>query len=432
MINELFQLAINNMLRARARLMMTAGGVLVGTAAVILLIALTIGLQASAEADIGNDPYMLQMQVSSNRFNWRTGTENEDARTLSPQTVNSFWRIPGVRAVLAGIRLNNGSLRVGTTQGWGDMIGIDPAVLPYMGLRTQKGELSLNRGEVLVGMDVGNNFYDPNAEEYQEIRYDLMNEEVILAFVEYTDIGEQIIDEIPLKIVGVLDNSNDFNYRVIFNVEDVHEYNAITGTVFDPETFVHDDVTVYATGRDTVEDVFNTLKEMGFQVYGSIEYFQSLNGFFASMRMMLGGIGGVALLVAAFGVANTMTMAILERTREIGLMKAVGARDQDVLMIFLIEAGLVGLVGGLAGVTVALILQQLVNEAVMASSGQGDDSGYNFLPINTDNLTDGIIVIPTELIVFGLILATLVGIFAGVYPALRAARMSPVEALKTD
>jgi putative ABC transport system permease protein len=312
------------------------------------------------------------------------------------------------------------------------MIGIDPVVLPYMGLQTQKGELSLNRGEVLIGMDVGNNFYDPNAEEYQEIRYDLMNEEVILAFVEYTDVGEQIIAEIPLKVAGILDNSNDFNYRVIFNVEDVHEYNALTGTVFDPETFVHDDVTVYATGRDTVEDVFNTIKELGFQVYGSIEYLQSLNGFFASMRMMLGGIGGVALLVAAFGVANTMTMAILERTREIGLMKAVGARDQDVLMIFLIEAGLVGLVGGLAGVTVALVLQQLVNEAVMASAGQGDDGGYNFLPINTSNLTDGIIVIPSELIIFGLILATLVGILAGVYPALRAARMSPVEALKTD
>jgi ABC-type antimicrobial peptide transport system permease subunit len=308
MINELFQLAINNMLRARARLMMTAGGVLVGTAAVILLIALTIGLQASAEADIGNDPYMLQMQVMANRFNWQTGTENPDAPILTPQTVNNFWRIPGVRAVLAGIRLNNANLRVGTTQGWGDMIGIDPAVLPYMGLRAQKGELSLNRGEVLVGMDVGTNFYDPFSEEYEAITYDLMNEEVILSFVEYTDIGEQVIEEIPLKVVGILDNSSDFNYRVLLNVEDVHEYNAITGTEFDPETFVHDDVTVYATSRDTVEDVFNTIKDLGFQVYGSIEYLQSLNGFFSSMRMMLGGIGGVALLVAAFGVANTMTM----------------------------------------------------------------------------------------------------------------------------
>lgn len=432
MINELFQLAINNMLRARARLMMTAGGVLVGTAAVILLIALTIGLQASAEADIGNDPYMLQMQVMSNRFNWRTGTENEDAPSLTPQTVNSFWRIPGVRAVLAGVRLNNGILQVGTTQGWGDMIGIDAAVLPYMGLRTQKGELSLNRGQVLIGMDVGNNFYDPNSEEYEPLSYDLMEEELTLALVEYTDVGEQVVEEITLEVVGILDSSSDFNYRVIFNVEDVHEYNALMGTEFDPETFVHDDVTVYATGRDTVEDVFNTIKEMGFQVYGSIEYLQSLNSFFTSMRMMLGGIGGVALLVAAFGVANTMTMAILERTREIGLMKAVGARDQDVLMIFLIEAGLVGLVGGLAGVAVALILQQVVNEAVLATAGEGDGGGINFLPINTANLTDGIIIIPSELIVFGLILATLVGISAGVYPALRAARMSPVDALKTD
>ncbi len=435
MLNELGQLAINNMLRARARLIMTAGGVLVGTAAVILLIALTIGLQASAEADIGSDPYLLQMYVMpAFSFDPRMGpTMPEDAPTLNAQAVNRLWRIPGVQAVLAGIRLQGGYLQIEDGLGYFDMMGMDATVLPYMGLNVAQGTLSLNPGEVLVGAEVGLNFYDPQAEEYTPMTFDLMRTPPVLKLISYTESGENVLAEIPLNVVGVLAPSPDFNYRVLFNINDILAYNETLGVPFDPETFVFENVTVYATGRETVEDVFNAIKELGFQVFGSIEYLQSLNGFFTSMRVMLGGIGSVALLVAAFGVANTMTMAILERTREIGLMKAVGARDRDVLTVFLIEAGMVGLAGGLSGVAVALALQRLVNEAVMnAAANQDPSGGYNFLPINTSNLSGGLIVIPSELILFGLALATSVGVLAGIYPAFRAARMSPVEALKTD
>lgn len=150
---------------------------------------------------------------------------------------------------------------------------------------------------------------------------------------------------------------------------------------------------------------------------------------------MLGGVGGVALLVAAFGVANTMTMAILERTKEIGLMKAIGATDRDVLTIFLIEAGLVGFVGGVTGVGTALFLQNVINQAVAnASLSQTGDSGnpMMFLPLDVSQIGGNLMVIPSELILFALVLATMVGVVAGTYPALRASRMPPVLALKSE
>jgi len=148
------------------------------------------------------------------------------------------------------------------------------------------------------------------------------------------------------------------------------------------------------------------------------------------MRLMLGGIGGVALLVAAFGVANTMTMAILERTREIGLMKALCARDRDVLLIFLIEAMLVGLGGGLAGLGVAYALQNAINGAIAAApQGQGSVS---FLPFDLSQMGGQLVIIRPELALFAVLLAALVGLGAGVLPAIRAARLPPVVALQQE
>ena len=127
-----------------------------------------------------------------------------------------------------------------------------------------------------------------------------------------------------------------------------------------------------------------------------------------------------------------MTMAILERTREIGLMKAIGATDRDVLTIFLIEAGLVGLVGGLSGLAVSYVIQNLINETVR-NLPQGDQGGgLIFLPLDTSQIGGNLVVIPPELALFALALATSVGICAGLYPALRAARMTTVVALKSE
>jgi len=145
---------------------------------------------------------------------------------------------------------------------------------------------------------------------------------------------------------------------------------------------------------------------------------------------MVGVMGGVALLVAAFGVANTMTMAILERTREIGLMKAVGATDGNILTVFLVEAGSVGFFGGLAGIITSLVLQAIINQAV--ANAPSSEGGVSFLPVDLNNLNGQLVVIPLELMLFGMLLATGVGLLAGFYPSLRAARMTTVVALKTD
>lgn len=440
MFYELIQLAVGNLARARARLAMTAGGVLVGTTAVILLIALTIGLQQAAEASIGQAGSLTEIQVYPN-YGFRPGGgggSSEDIPELDLEAVRNLWRIPGVQAVIPMVNLQGGEILAGDLQGYTQIMGIDTGLLPYLSLTPEQGQLSLNPGEVIVGARAGDYFFNPESESdnFEPVPVDLYAESFSLRLYQYTSQTPKD-REIELTASAKLsEGSGMFDYSLIMSLQEVLRYNEwITGTEIDPDTFRFDQITVRTTSREVTNEVSDAIRELGFSAGGLGDFLNQLNQFFSTMRLMLGGVGGVALLVAAFGVANTMTMAILERTKEIGLMKAIGATDRDVMTIFLIEAGLVGMVGGLSGVGLSLFLQNVINEAIRntpAPDPSGGGGGVMFLPFDTSQLGGNLFVIPPELSLFAVALATAVGIGAGLYPAWRAAHLAPVVALKSE
>lgn len=431
MFNELAMLAIHNLMRARARLFMTAGGVLVGTTAVILLIALTIGLQTAAEAGIGQSASLTEIQVYESWEFMRGGgsTTEVERPKLDFPAVQAMWNIPGVAAVIPSIDLRSwAELSSGDYRGGTNIIGIDPNLLPYLGISASQGTISLTGNQVLVGAFVGENFYDPTAEEYSPISVDMMNDDFSMNIYGQDGMNSR---KYEAEVAGVLTEGTNYDYTMIMPFNRILEINEwITGERTNTEDFRFNSIIVRTTSRETTEAVSQAIRDMGYSIGGIGDYLAQLNGFFGTMRIVLGGVGGVALLVAAFGVANTMTMAILERTREIGLMKAIGAKDRDVLTVFLFEAGLVGLSGGLAGVIISYILQNLVNQALL--NAPAEQGGMMFLPVDVSQLGGKLLVIPPELALFALALATSVGILAGLYPSLRAARMLTVTALKTE
>jgi putative ABC transport system permease protein len=410
---------------------MTAGGVLVGTTAVILLIALTIGLQTAAEAGIGQNASLTEIRVYPN-FGFGPAGEmlSESERPeLTIPAVRAFWEIPGVAAVIPIIDLRSwAELDTGDFRGGASIMGIDPDLLPYLGVSAEQGSLTLEGDQVLFGPFISQNFYDPEAEEWTPIVIDLMSTPLEMNIYSQDGMSSR---EYDIEAAGVLNQGTSYDYSMIMPMNRVLEINEwVTGERPDAETFRFDQVIVRATSRETTESVTEVIREMGFGAGGIGDFLTQLNSFFNTMRIVLGGVGGVALLVAAFGVANTMTMAILERTREIGLMKAIGAKDRDVLTVFLVEAGLVGFSGGVAGVIVSYILQNLVNQALANAPTQ--QNGIMFLPLDVSQIGGRLIIISPELAVFALALATSVGIAAGLYPSLRAARMLTVNALKTE
>jgi putative ABC transport system permease protein len=437
MLYELLMLAVNNLARARARLAMTAGGVLVGTTAVILLLALTAGLQRAAEASIGNSATLTELDVYPNYGFGPSGPSQapEEIPQLTPAAVQQMWQIPGVAAVIPIKNLQAGEISVGRFSGYAQVMGVDPRLLPYMGIDVQEGTLSLERGQVLIGPMIGDYFYDPQASQdsFEPVQVDLWTERFRLVLYQYTGTTPGI-RRIDGKPSGLLAPNDRYNTSMLMPLQDVLAYNEwITGQELDRDKFVFDSVIIRATSRETVTGVSEAIREMGFMAGGMGEYINQLNSFFTAMRIILGGVGGIALLVAAFGVANTMTMAILERTKEIGLMKAIGATDRDVLTVFLVEAGMVGLIGGLSGVGISLFVQNLINQTLAnMSAGQDPEQPNYFLFFDTSQIGGQLFVIDPQLILFGLILATTVGLGAGLYPSLRAARLQPVIALKME
>lgn len=141
---------------------------------------------------------------------------------------------------------------------------------------------------------------------------------------------------------------------------------------------------------------------------------------FNIVGLILGGIGGIALIVAAVGVVNTMVMSILERTREIGVMRAVGARRSTISRLFTFEASLLGFFGGVVGILISygltLVGNPLVNKAL-----KGNNIGSR-----------NILAMPTWLILSVIIGTTVIGMLAGLYPARKAAKLDPVEALRFE
>jgi putative ABC transport system permease protein len=142
--------------------------------------------------------------------------------------------------------------------------------------------------------------------------------------------------------------------------------------------------------------------------------------FFAILDLFLGIFGSLALAVASIGIVNTLVMAILERRREIGIMKALGASDVEIKKLFFAEAGVMGLMGGAAGVALGWIIGRAIN------------LGTNIYLTRLNFPPEQIWFVPSWLVAGAIVFAVLVSLVSGLYPASRAARLDPVQALRYE
>lgn len=179
--------------------------------------------------------------------------------------------------------------------------------------------------------------------------------------------------------------------------------------------------TVRVTDPVALTNVRSRLTELGFQSFSIMDQLEQLRTVFLIINATLGLLGGISLLVASFGIANTMIMSILERTREIGIMKAIGAEDAEIRLIFFVEAAVIGFVGGVIGVLTAWGIDGLSNRLAYRYVLKPQNASYvDFFHI------------PPYLWLGAIAFAVLVSIIAALYPASRAARIDPVKALRHD
>ena len=179
-------------------------------------------------------------------------------------------------------------------------------------------------------------------------------------------------------------------------------------------------VTVKVTGAQRTQDVEARIKKLGYTAFSLNDVLQGAKRAFILLDIVLALIGSIALAVSSLGIVNTMVMSILERTREIGVMKAIGGSDADVRTIFLIEASVIGVLGGAGGVGLGWIVGRIVN------------FGANVYIENQGGTPGDLFSLPLWLIAGAIGFSVLVSLLAGSYPARRAARLDPIQALQHD
>jgi putative ABC transport system permease protein len=260
---------------------------------------------------------------------------------------------------------------------------------------------------------------------------DLQGQALQLILTKMGDDGRPVERVVRLRVTGVLEKSGGQNdYSVFLALNDVLELNGwFAGRRPNPGRDGYSEVLVKVATSEQVLAVEQEVTRLGFFAYSARSMLQQLNVLFLAIQGVLGGIGAIALIVAAFGIANTMTMAIYERTREIGLMKAVGATNRDVMSVFLAEAGSIGLLGGLGGVMVGVGLGALID--LVASTYLAAQAVQQGGAAASD-VSISLIYTPLWLPLFAIVFATLVGVASGLYPAMRAAALNPVAALKYE
>lgn len=430
---DLIRLVANNLSRRKARVALTAIGVVIGTGAVVILVSLAIGLQMNANEQLYGIGDLSLINVMPSYDGGGGGGMpgfSDDVKLLTNSALKELRAIPNVVSATPRESVyTNAFVTYKKLQGYSNIYGVGTDDLADLGLKAQQGTTALSRSTVVVGAMVSQNFMDPNQRPGQEPSPppELYDQQVQLTLIKYDDKGNEIRKNYSLRVAGTLSESgSESDYSIYLPLDLVKSMNEWAGnTIINYNKTGYNEVLVRVSDPDHTLEARNQITAMGFQANTMLDFVQGINNFYSILQIVLGGVGAIALLVAAIGIANTMAMSILERTREIGLMKAVGATNRDVLSLFLGEAAGIGFLGGLGGVALGWLLGQMLNVvAVIYLAQQAASQGG--IPPSVAVYT------PVWLPVFVLTFSTFIGMLSGLYPALRAANMIPVLALKYE
>lgn len=441
---DLLDLIADNLGRRIGRVALTAIGVVIGTAAIVILVSLAIGLQISANERLIGIGDLTQIVVEPNYGEVTDGRGiiveipplrpggggSPNQKLITDQSLQELAALPGVVSVIPRDYMQGGgAMYYNRLESWLGVTGMGIADLSQLGLKAQGGILELKRGEAIIGAMIPSNFIDPRWVPGREPPPppDLLGKVVKFTLFKSDSEGNEIRRSFPVRITGIIaESKTESDWSIYMPIEDVKSFNEwFLNRRINRNQDGYPNALVKVASLDDVLSTADEISAMGYRAYTQLTYVQGINSFYTILQVIFGGVGAIALLVAAIGIANTMAMSILERTREIGLMKALGATNRDVLSVFLGEAAGIGLLGGLGGVILGWSTGQALNALALAYlARQATQTGAP--PPSVAVFT------PLWLPVFALVFSILIGILSGLYPALRAATLIPVAALKYE
>lgn len=464
-ISDEISLSARNLLRRKGRTALTLVGVVIGTCMVVLMISLGIAQTKTNEEMLQSWGDLTQVQIYG--YGMMMGSDGKPLY-LDDAAIANIKQIPHVAAATPYAQANNleGEITAGRngryTSDIYNLIGIDPTALEPMGFALQSGSWPTNTPasekatmlQVLVGSSTGYNFQDSRKSYNSPKRYRYegqtdANGKELPPFVDIDKdkmtltikTGEGSTEKSrswELEIVGVLEPDGAKGYwtqsGIVLRIQDMKMlqkiYNDMTKTKEESKSY--DQVYVKVDDLSNVTDVETAIHDLGFtNTYSMNQQREEMQKQVMNSQMIFGGIAAVSLLVAAINIINTMTMAIYERTREIGVMKVLGCELGNIRTMFLLESSTIGFIGGLIGVGISLIASFVLNN--LSTLGQGLDlSGLMGGGYYMGGGGGTISIIPPWLMLAALVFATLVGLVAGILPANKAVKISALEAIRHE
>lgn len=446
---DLLQMASRNLWRRKTRTLLTVLGVVIGTSSIIVMLSLGIAMDRSFKEQISQMGSLNIIEVYSNGY-YDPGMSSSQGQQmkLDDGAVSKFKQIAGVEAVM-GVKYAYLKVIAGKMVGRISVIGIDPAVMEAFDFKIAQGRqlLASDKDALVFGANIPRNFYNPrlrnqyfNPWDGEAPQVDLISNKLLMTTdMSYgerqTNQGNRDPDYKPPKPhnvrgVGILEESNsekDYNAYMNITVLEklLEEDNRVNrqdknNRRTERNQNKYEQINVKVQDVAQVEVVQEQIKGMGFQTYSLTDMLKSMRETSNKMQAILGGIGAVSLFVAAIGITNTMIMSIYERTREIGVMKVLGADLNDIGKLFLLEAAMIGFCGGVFGLILSYSISFLLNKIGIGIFGGGMGGGT------------GVSVIPPTLAMAAVAFAILVGILSGYSPARRAMKLSAIEAIKTE
>lgn len=392
-------MAAGNLKRNLMRSVLTISGVVVGIGAIVFLVSIGFGLQELATSKVANLDALTLLTVNPS---------NKEGTILNQEVVEKFGKINGVIAVSPLLSFPSQISKVtGGDSGDTVLYGMNPDHFNLEDINAEFGSKNFSgpdAKEVIVSVaSLKNlNLTDPNTALNQELNFEV---------VKVDENGNQknnLNTKIKLKIVGITkEETTKYAYVPINNIKNLDGKN-------------YNSVKIKTAKRDDMGDVRKAVESMGFPTTSVKDTVDQINSIFTIIKGVLGGFGLVALFVAAIGIFNTLTISLLERTHEIGIMKAIGGRDRDVARIFTIEASLIGLIGGFLGVATGWIMGFLINSLV------------NFIATSVGGTSNKLFSTPAWFAFAVILFAFFVSTLAGIMPARRAAKLDPLEALRYE